>query len=60
MLESGSFDVHKNATALIIVMLGCLEIDIEVSDTGMETANSNDCREMSRDDRDANGMLAMT
>ena len=60
MLESGSFDVHKNATVLIIVMLGCLEIDIEVSDTGMETANSNDCREMSRDDRDANGMLAMT
>ena len=60
MLEPGSFDVHKNAAASMIVMLGCLEIYIEVLDTGMETANSNDCREMSRDDRDANGMLAMT
>jgi len=42
----------------MIVMLGCLEINIEVSDAGMKTADSNDCRKMSRDDRDTNGVLA--
>jgi len=41
-------------------MLGHLELDIEVSDTGMETVESNDCREMSRKNEDANGVLAMT
>jgi len=51
--------VHKNAAAPMIVMLGCLELDIEVSDVGMETVESNDCREMFRKDRDANGVLAM-
>ena len=30
----------------------------EVSDTGIETAESDDCREMSRNDGDANGILA--
>jgi len=33
---------------------------MEVSDVGMETVKSNDYREMSRNDRDANGVLAMT
>jgi len=41
-------------------MLGHLELDMEISDTGMETAESDDCRGMSRKDRDANGMLAVT
>ena len=40
-------------------MLGCLELDTKVSDTGMETAESNDCRGVSKKDRDANGVLAM-
>jgi len=31
---------------------------MEVSDTGMETAEFNDCKEISRNDRDANSMLA--
>jgi len=39
-------------------MLGCLEIDIEVSDAGMKTADSDDCAEVSRDDRDTNSVLA--
>jgi len=39
-------------------MLDHLELDTEVSDAGMETAESDDCREMSRKDRDVNGMLA--
>ena len=41
-------------------MLSHLKSDMEVSDVGMETVESNDCREVSRDDRDANGILATT
>ena len=58
--EPRSFDVCKNAAAPMIVMLGHLELDIEVSDAGMETAESNDCRGMSKKDGDANGVLATT
>ena len=58
--EPGSFDAHKNAAAPMIAMLGCPELDMEVSDAGMETAESDDCREMSKKDRDANGVLVMT
>ena len=56
--ESRSFDAHKNAAAPMIVMLGHLELDTEVSNTGMETTESNDCRGVSKKDRDANGVLA--
>jgi len=45
-----SFDVYKNTIAPMIAMLGCSELDMEVSDTGMETVESNDCREMSGKD----------
>ena len=41
-------------------MLGRLELDTEVSDAGMETVESNDCRGVSKKDGDANGVLAMT
>jgi len=41
-------------------MLGHSELDTEVSDTDIETAESNDCRGVSRRDRDANGVLAAT
>ena len=44
----------------MIAMLGCSELDTEVSDVGMETAESNDCREVSKKDGDANGVLAAT
>ena len=57
--ESGSFDVRKNTIAPMIVMLGYLKLDIEVSDAGMETMESNDCRGVSKKDRDANGVLAV-
>ena len=40
-------------------MLGHSELDTEVSDTGMETAESDDCRGLSKKDRDVNGVLAM-
>ncbi len=43
----------------MIAMLGRPELDTEVSDAGMETAESNDCRWMSKKDGDTNGILAM-
>jgi len=58
--EPRSFDACKNATAPMIVMLGHLELDMEVSDAGMKTAESNDCRGISKKDGDANGVLATT
>jgi len=58
LLEPGSFDACKNAAALMIVMLGHLELDIEISDAGMETIESNDCRGISTNDRNTNGVLA--
>jgi len=45
-----------NTTALL---LDYSEVDTEVSDIDIETMESNDFREVSGDDRDANGMLAM-
>ena len=60
MWKPGSFDARKNAAAPMIAMLGHLEIDTEVSDAGMETAESDDCRGVSKKDGDANGVLAVT
>ena len=56
--EPRSFDEYKNAAAPMIVMLGHSELDMEVSDAGMETAESDDCREVSKKNRNANGVLA--
>jgi len=58
--EPRSFDVCKNAAASMIAMLGHPELDTEVSDADMETAESDDCREVSKKDGDANGVLAAT
>jgi len=60
LLELGSFDVHKNAAAPMIAMLGHSELDMEVSDAGMETVGSDDCKRMFRKDIDTNGMLVTT
>ena len=43
-MEPRSFDVCKNAAAPMIVMLGHSELDTEVLDAGMETAESDNCR----------------
>ena len=43
----------------MIAILGHLELGTEISDADMETVESNDYREMSRSDGDANGMLAI-
>ena len=44
----------------MIVMLGHSELDMEVSDTSMETVESNDYRGVSRKNGDINSILAMT
>jgi len=59
LLEPESFDACVNVTALIIAILGCSEVDMEVSDANMKTAESDDCRKMSGNNRDANSVLAM-
>ena len=61
MLEPGSFDVCKNVIVPMMAMLDHSELDMEVSDVGIETAESNDYRglsRVSRDDRDINSVLA--
>ena len=58
--EPGSFDVHKNAAAPMIAILGCSELNTEVLDADMETVESNDCRGESKKDGDANSILAAT
>jgi len=58
--EPRSFDARKNATAPMIAMLGHSELDMEVSDAGIETTESNDCRGVFKKNRDANGVLAAT
>jgi len=59
LLEPGSFDACKNTAVPIIAMLDCSELDTEVSDASIETTESDDCREMSKNDGDANGVLAV-
>ena len=58
LCEPKSLDMHKNAAALMIAILGHPELDMEASDAGIEPMESNDCRGMSMNDRDANGVLA--
>jgi len=41
-------------------MLSHSELDTEVSDAGMETTESDDCRGVSKKDGNANGVLAAT
>ena len=57
--EPESFDACKNAAAPMIMMLGRPELDMEVLDADMETAESDDCRGISKKNRDANGVLAI-
>ena len=60
MWEPRSFNACKNAAAPMIAMLGHSELNTEVSDARMETLESDDCREVSKNDGDANGVLATT
>ena len=60
LLKPRSFGVHKNVAVLIITMLGHSEVDMKISSTGMETMESDDCKEMLEDNKDANRVLAIT
>ena len=44
----------------MIAMLGHLKLDMEISDAGMETAESDDCKVVFKKDKDANSVLAVT
>jgi len=59
LLELGIFDMYKKAAIPMIVILDFLELDTEVSNDSMETIESNKCREILEDDRDANSVLAV-
>ena len=48
----------RNAVVLMIAMLDCSEIDLEVPDIDMKTVESDDCKEVLGNNRDANGILA--
>ena len=58
MWEPRSFDTCKNAATPMIAMLGHLELDMEVSDAGIEITESDDCRGMSGKNGDTNDVLA--
>jgi len=57
--EFRSFNMYKNAIALIITILCHSEVGIEVSDGGIETIKSDGCRRVSGNDEDTNGVLAV-
>ena len=46
-----------NAAVPMIMMLDCSEIDMEISDVGIETTRFNDCREVSENNSDTNSVL---
>ena len=56
MLEPGSFDACKNVTIPMIAMLDHSEVDTEISNIYIKTMESNDCKEVLENDRDANGV----
>jgi len=47
--------MHKNTVAPTIAILGCLEVDIEVSSTDIETIESNDYRKISGNNKRSMG-----
>jgi len=59
LLKPGSFDACKKAVTSMIAMLDYSEVDTKVSNIDIETIESDNCREMSEDNRDANIVLAM-
>ena len=60
MFESKSFDIYKNVTTSIIVILDCLEVDIKILDIGMENTVFDEYREILESNGIANEVLAIT
>ena len=59
LLKPRSFDVWRNTIVPMIVILGYSEIDTQISDADIRTMGSDDYREVSGDDRNANDVLAV-
>jgi len=59
LARAWKFDIYKNVVASIIAMLGCLEVDTEVLNTDIETVRFDNCRKMSRDNKNTNNMLVV-
>jgi len=59
LLEPRSFDGYKNATAPMIAILDHLKVNTKVSDAGMKTMESDDCKEKLGDDGDTNSVLVI-
>jgi len=57
-LEPGSFDIQKKDNTLVIVILDCLDIDIEISNVSVETEGFGEYREVLEIDRVTSSMLA--
>jgi len=51
--------MYKNTITPMIAMLDHLEVDPKISDADIETAESNNCRELLENDTDASSILAM-
>ena len=51
--------MYKNTAVLMIAMLGCSEVNTEVSDIGIETAESDGYREVSEDNGNTKNILAI-
>jgi len=59
LFESKSFDIYKNVTTSIIVILDCLEVDIKILDIGMENTVFDEYREILESNGIANEVLAI-
>lgn len=59
MLELESYDIWRKTKAPIIMMLGCLGVDTEVSNIGIKIIDFSKYRKVSRVNEDINGMLAV-
>jgi len=59
LLKPSSFNAWRKVSTLIIVILNYSEVDIEVSEIGVETTKFSDCREMSGIDKVANSVLTI-
>ena len=59
LLKSGSFNICRNTIVPMIAILGCSEIDKKVLDVGIETVESDNCKEVLENNRDANSILAV-
>ena len=57
-MEPGSFDIQKKDNIPVIVILDCLDINIEISDVSMETEGFGEYREVLEINRVTNSMLA--